>query len=309
MTTLLIEDPVFLGHVTPIGHPECDARLLAISEALRLPRFHPLRRHGAVLGDASLALLAHPEAYVDSLLRAVPGEGVVYLDPDTPMSPGTIAAAFATLGSAVFALDEVLAGRASNAFIAARPPGHHAERATAMGFCFFNTAAIVARHAAKAHGLKRIAILDWDVHHGNGTQDIFWSDPDVLFVSSHEMPLYPGTGAASERGEHGTIVNVPLRAGDGGEAFRAAYETRVVPRIAAHAPELIVISAGFDAHAEDPLANLRLEAPDFAWVTARVMELAARHAGGRIVSLLEGGYALSALAASVEAHVETLMSA
>jgi acetoin utilization deacetylase AcuC-like enzyme len=201
----------------------------------------------------------------------------------------------------------VVTRKVTNAFCAIRPPGHHAEHRRAMGFCFFNNAAIAARHAQRAHGLERVAIIDWDVHHGNGTQDIFWADPSVLYVSTHEMPLYPGTGALNERGEHDTIVNVPLRAGDGSEIFREAFETAVLPRVMGFQPDLIVISAGFDAHWRDPLANLNLVEADFAWATQELMEIADRHANGRVVSLLEGGYDLQGLAHSAAAHVMALM--
>jgi acetoin utilization deacetylase AcuC-like enzyme len=200
-----------------------------------------------------------------------------------------------------------MSGRVANAFSAMRPPGHHAERTRAMGFCLFNSAAIAARHAQKAHGAERVALVDWDVHHGNGSQDIFWDDRSVLYCSTHQMPLYPGTGATSERGEHDTIVNVPLRPGDDGERFREAFEHGVLPRIDAFAPDLILISAGFDAHWRDPLANLQLTEADFGWATRRLMDLADRHAGGRVVSVLEGGYDLDGLARSVVAHVEALM--
>jgi acetoin utilization deacetylase AcuC-like enzyme len=195
----------------------------------------------------------------------------------------------------------------ANAFVAMRPPGHHAERTTAMGFCFFNNAAVAARHAQQRHGAERVAIVDWDVHHGNGTQDIFWSDASVMYCSTHQSPLYPGTGALSERGEHGTIVNAPLAAGSDGEVFRDAFETAVLPRIDDFRPDLIVISAGFDAHWRDPLANLQLTEADFSWATKKLMELADRHASGRIVSVLEGGYDLEGLAKSSAAHVDALM--
>jgi acetoin utilization deacetylase AcuC-like enzyme len=188
-----------------------------------------------------------------------------------------------------------------------RPPGHHAERVRAMGFCFFNNAAVAARHAQEKYGAERVAIMDWDVHHGNGTQDIFWDDPTVLYASTHQMPLYPGTGAVSERGDHDTIVNAPLRPGDGGEVFREAFEAAILPRIDAFRPDLLIISAGFDAHWRDPLANLMLTEADFAWATKKLMELADRHAGGRVVSLLEGGYDLEGLAKSVAAHLDALM--
>ena len=225
------------------------------------------------------------------------------------MSPGTLEAALRGAGAAVAAVDAVMAGEVANAFSAMRPPGHHAERTRAMGFCLFNNVVVAARHAQAAHGAERVAIVDFDVHHGNGTQDICWSDPTILYASTHEMPLYPGTGARSERGDHDTIVNAPLRAGDGGEAFRAAMSEAVLPRLEAFRPDLLVISAGFDAHARDPLANLRLTEADFDWVTRRLMEVADRHASGRIVSLLEGGYDLQGLSRSVATHVAALMEA
>ena len=306
MTTLLITDSVFLEHRVPAGHPERPDRLRAVAAALEAPFFARLKREGAPPGELAAAELAHPVAYVGRIAAQAPTEGFAFLDNDTSMTPGSLPAALAAIGAAQRAVDAVMAGEAANAFVAARPPGHHAERDTAMGFCLFNTIAIAARHARRTHGAARVAILDWDVHHGNGTQDIFWNDPDVLFLSSHEMPLYPGTGAPDEAGEHGTIVNRPLRAGDGGAAFRALYETEMFPRIEAFRPDLLLISAGFDAHRRDPLANLRLEAEDFAWATARAMEVADRVCNGRIVSLLEGGYDLEGLALSVGAHVSTL---
>ncbi len=308
VTTLLISDPLFLDHAMPAGHPERPDRLRAIEKALSDPRFAALHREKASPGEIELAALAHPMSYVRELAAHAPEEGLAFLDADTSLSPGSIPAAVAAMGSARRAVEAVMKGEFANAFVAARPPGHHAERETAMGFCLFNTIAVAARLAQKA-GAERIAIVDWDVHHGNGTQDIFWNEPDVLFVSSHEMPLYPGTGSLSERGEHDTIVNVPLAAGDDGAVFREAFETRVLPRVEAHRPDIILISAGFDAHRRDPLANLRLEAPDFAWATGRLMEIAGRRCGGRIVSLLEGGYDLEGLSTSAAAHVEMLMGA
>jgi len=223
------------------------------------------------------------------------------------MSPGTFEAVLRAVGGAAMATDEVMSGKVHNAFCAMRPPGHHAETVRPMGFCFFNTAAIIARHAQKKHGAERVAVVDFDVHHGNGTQEIFWSDPTVMYCSTHEMPLYPGTGARSERGLHNNIVNAPLRAGDGGEQFRAAFETVILPRAAAFSPDFVVISAGFDAHMRDPLANLNLLEPDFAWATRKLMEIADASAKGRIVSVLEGGYDLQGLSRSVAAHVTTLM--
>jgi acetoin utilization deacetylase AcuC-like enzyme len=207
----------------------------------------------------------------------------------------------------VHAVNEVVAKRADNAFVAMRPPGHHAETARAMGFCLFNSAAIAARYAQDHHGLGRVAVVDFDVHHGNGSQDIFWSDKSVMYCSTHEMPLYPGTGAKTERGEHNTVVNAPLRAGDAGDRFKEAFESTILPRLREFAPELVIISAGFDAHARDPLANLRLLEPDYGWVTRKLMDVAQASAGGRVVSLLEGGYDLDALGNSAATHVEALM--
>ncbi len=241
------------------------------------------------------------------MAAGVPASGFAAIDADTFLSPGSLTAARRAAGAAVRAVDMVMAGEARNAFCAVRPPGHHAETLTAMGFCLFGNAVVGARHALDAHGLERVAIVDFDVHHGNGTQDLVWDDARILFASSQQMPLYPGSGAASERGAHGQIVNAPLPPGAGGPEFRAAFERGLLPALDAHAPQLIVISAGFDAHARDPLAGLDLHEDDFAWVTARLCDAADRHAQGRIVSTLEGGYDLSALAASVAAHVRVLM--
>ncbi|MGY2053151.1 histone deacetylase family protein [Methylobacterium sp. JK268] len=307
MTTLFLCHPASLDHATPHGHPERAARIRAIEHALEDERFSGLVREQAPRADLSVATLAHPEAYVAAIAEAAPHEGLVAIDSDTVMSPGTLEAVQRALGAAVQAVDEVMAGRVANAFAAMRPPGHHAERSRAMGFCFFNQAAVAVRHAQRAHGAERVALVDWDVHHGNGSQDIFWRDKSVLYGSTHQMPLYPGTGAASERGDYDTIVNAPLHAGDDGERFREAFEAAILPRVDAFRPDLIVISAGFDAHWRDPLANLRLTEEDFAWATGRLMDLADRHAGGRVVSVLEGGYDLDGLAKSVAAHVETLM--
>jgi acetoin utilization deacetylase AcuC-like enzyme len=279
----------------------------AIENALEDECFAWLIREQAVEAARETVALVHPEPYIQSIIDAVPLEGLVAIDEDTSMSPGTLDAALRTAGAATQAVDEVMTGQVRNAFSSMRPPGHHAERAKAMGFCFFNNAAIAARHAQKAHGAERVAIVDWDVHHGNGTQEIFWSDPSVLFCSTHQMPLYPGTGATSECGEHDTIVNTPLRAGDGGDIFREAFDVAILPRVEAFRPDLILISAGFDAHWRDPLADLQLTEADFAWATQKLMEIADRRCGGRVVSLLEGGYDLEGLARSTAAHVKALM--
>ena len=279
----------------------------AIENALEDECFAWLIREQAVEAARETVALVHPEPYIQSIIDAVPLEGLVAIDEDTSLSPGTLDAALRTAGAATQAVDEVMTGQVRNAFSSMRPPGHHAERAKAMGFCFFNNAAIAARHAQKAHGAERVAIVDWDVHHGNGTQEIFWSDPSVLFCSTHQMPLYPGTGATSECGEHDTIVNTPLRAGDGGDIFREAFDVAILPRVETFRPDLILISAGFDAHWRDPLADLQLTEADFAWATQKLMEIADRRCGGRVVSLLEGGYDLEGLARSTAAHVKALM--
>jgi acetoin utilization deacetylase AcuC-like enzyme len=259
------------------------------------------------MAEIETVALCHPMDYIVELREASPKEGMVQLDADTSMSPGTFEAALRAVGGAVLAVDEVLAKKTTNAFVATRPPGHHAETARPMGFCLFDNAAIAARYAQKQHGIVRVAIVDFDVHHGNGSQEIFWADKSVMYGSTHQMPLYPGTGAVIEAGEYDTVVNAPLRPGDGGEAFRAAFESRLLPWLLDFAPELLIISAGFDAHMRDPLANLNLVETDFVWATQKIMDVADRVADGRVVSLLEGGYDLEALANSAAAHVTALM--
>ncbi|MGO4665107.1 histone deacetylase family protein [Bosea sp. 2RAB26] len=307
MTTLLITHPASLRHLTPPGHPERPDRIRVVEQTLEDERFAHLARVEAPRADLELVTLCHPRHFAEALIAASPATGLVEIEADTTMSPGSLEAALRGVGAAAHAVDEVMQGKARNAFCATRPPGHHAESVKAMGFCFFNQAAIAARHAQKAYGAERVAIIDWDVHHGNGTQEIFWNDPSVLYASTHEMPLYPGTGAASERGEHGTIVNAPLRAGDGSDTFRDAFETAVLPRVDAFQPDLVIISAGFDAHWRDPLANINLVESDFAWATQKLMAIADRRAEGRVVSILEGGYDLEALSKSTASHVLALM--
>jgi acetoin utilization deacetylase AcuC-like enzyme len=307
MTTLLITHPACLDHLTPAGHPERPERLRAVERALEHERFQHLARAEAPAAALETIALCHPMDYVTGIRDATPKAGLARLDADTTMSPGSFEAALRAAGGAIFAVDEVMAGKARNAFVATRPPGHHTETARPMGFCLFNNAAIAARHAQKRHGIERAAVVDFDVHHGNGSQDIFWSDATVMYGSTHQMPLYPGTGDKSERGEHDTVVNAPLRPGDGGEQFRAALETVILPRLRDFRPDLIVISAGFDAHMRDPLANLNLLEADFEWATRRLLEIADKSADGRVVSVLEGGYDLTGLAGSAAAHVAALM--
>jgi acetoin utilization deacetylase AcuC-like enzyme len=307
MGTLLLAHPACLDHLTPAGHPERPDRLRAVEQALADERFQSLTREEAPRAEIEAIARAHPAAYIEALREAAPKEGLVRLDADTAMSPGSFEAALRAAGGAVRAVDAVMARTAANAFVATRPPGHHAETATPMGFCLFNNAAIAARHAQVQHGAERIAIVDFDVHHGNGSQEIFWADPTVMYASTHEMPLYPGTGSKSERGEHNTIVNAPLRAGDGGAAFRQAMESAILPRLREFEPDLLIISAGFDAHARDPLANLNFAEADYDWATRKLMEVADASARGRVVSVLEGGYDLQGLANSAAAHVAALM--
>ncbi len=307
MTTLYVSHPCALDHAMPEGHPERPARIQAVERALERESFAALVRCLAPRADLATAELAHPAEYVEMIASSAPEEGFVQIDSDTLMSPGTLKAALHAIGGATHAVDAVMTGECANAFVAMRPPGHHAERATPMGFCLFNTAVIAARHARKAHGATRVAVVDWDVHHGNGSQDILWDDRDVMYASTHQMPLFPGTGARTERGNHDTIVNVPLKAGDDGAVFREVFEAGILTRLDAFAPDLIVISAGFDAHHLDPLANLRLDESDFGWATRRLMEVAHKHGGGRVVSVLEGGYDLEGLRRSVGAHVDALM--
>ncbi len=307
MATLFITHPACLNHLTPPGHPERPDRLRAIERVFASDKFQSLVRAEAPTAEFDTIALCHPMDYVTALREASPSSGLVQIDADTSMSPGSFEAALRAAGGGVYAVDEVMAGRVSNAFVATRPPGHHTETARPMGFCLFNNAAIAARHAQTRYGIDRAAVVDFDVHHGNGSQDIVWSDKTVMYCSTHQMPLYPGTGARDERGEHDTVVNAPLSPGDGGAKFREAFENVILPRLRDFRPELIVISAGFDAHQRDPLANLNLLEADFMWATQKIMEVAQASANGRVVSMLEGGYDLEGLSNSAAAHVGALM--
>ena len=312
MTTLLITHPCFIQHDTGPGHPERPDRMRVLDKVFAEPVFQSLQRAEAPLrADVEdWITLAHPREYIDMVkdARPSPGEEPVRLDPDTVLSAGSWEAALRAVGAGLLAVDEVVERRVANAFAQVRPCGHHAEAARAMGFCFFNNVAIAGMYARKKHGLERIAVVDFDVHHGNGTQDIFWNDKDLFFASTHQMPLYPGTGALGERGV-GNIWNAPLRPGDGGEPFRDAFESRIIPALRNFGPDIVLVSAGFDAHRDDPLANLALVEADFAWATEKLAEVAARQAGGRLVSMLEGGYNLAALGRSAAVHVKRLMDA
>ncbi|MBT8409868.1 MAG: histone deacetylase family protein [Alphaproteobacteria bacterium] len=309
MTTGLYTHQDCLAHVTPPGHPEQVARLEAIAAALSGAAFGALDRRAAPLGDLAEVLALHDADYVKMVQELAPADGIVSLDADTYMSPGSVTAALRAAGGCCAAVDAVMAGEIANAFVACRPPGHHAERGTSMGFCLFGNAAIAANHALEAHGLERVAILDFDVHHGNGTQDLLWDEPRTLFVSSHQMPLWPGTGDVHETGAHDNVMNVPLAPGTGGAEMRRVYEAQVLPAVADYEPQLVIVSAGFDAHRADPLANLNWDTEDFAWLSREICQLAARASAGRVVSTLEGGYDLTALGESVAAHVGVLMEA
>ncbi len=306
MTTLLVSQPNFADHQTPEGHPERADRIRAVEEALSRPRFDKLRRREAPTGDIMLAELVHEASYLDILRQARPAEGIGQIDADTFVSAKSLSTAATGLGGALAALDAVLLGEVDNAFCAIRPPGHHAEIARPMGFCLINTMAIVAREAQRKYGAERIAIIDFDVHHGNGTQDIFKADPSVFYASSHQMPLYPGTGRADETGV-GNISNVPLDPQTGGETMREAYASRIIPALIDFSPDLLLLSAGFDAHERDPLAQLNWQSSDYGWLTGKLMDVAERYCGNRIVSLLEGGYDLKGLAGGVSNHVAVLM--
>ena len=306
MKTLYYSHPDFLFHDTGAGHPECADRLRSIATALAAPEFSPLIRVLPPLGTQQQIRLIHPQFHLETIRAAIPKHGEHYLDHDTVVSPGSELAALRAVGAVCDAVDKIMKGKADNAFCAIRPPGHHAEPELAMGFCLFNNVAIAAGYALQHYHLKRIAIVDFDVHHGNGTQAAFYKQADVLYASSHEMPNFPGTGYPTETGV-GNIINVPLAAGTTGVEFRQKYNTIILPALKHFKPDLLLLSAGFDAHKDDPLASIRLVEDDFRWITQELMNIADRYCAGRIISALEGGYDLKALAASVAVHVKTLM--
>ncbi|WP_045835570.1 histone deacetylase family protein [Hyphomicrobium sp. 99] len=312
MTTALITHHAFLNHDTGEHHPERPDRMRAIDEALSHESFALLDRREAPLreDDQTYIAMAHGADYVESLTAAVAHieQGRKYIDGDTVASPGTWEAARRAVGASLDAVDIVMTGEAANVFCQVRPPGHHAESQRAMGFCFFNNVAIAAHYARERYGAERVAVVDFDVHHGNGTQEIFWSDKDLFYGSTHQMPLFPGTGALRETGV-GNIFNAPLRAGDGRERFEEAFRSRILEPLHNFAPDVLLISAGFDAHQRDPLGSLNLVAQDFHWATESLSEVARRHGNGRVVSVLEGGYDLTGLAQSAAAHVKALIDA
>lgn len=306
MSVLFYTHPVALQHDAGPGHPESPLRLKAILAAVEAAAIPGLERHEAPLAELEQVQRVHPERYTTRMLGSVPERGYVRVDADTVLNPYSGEAALRGAGAACAAVDAVMTGPARRAFCAMRPPGHHAEAMEAMGFCVFNNVAIAALQARAVHQLSRLAIFDFDVHHGNGTQAIFWDDPDTLYVSTHQSPLYPGTGHLGERGIKGNILNRPLPPGTGSDAWRMVVQSEVLPSIERWRPELVLVSAGFDAHADDPLASMALVDDDYAWVTRELCRIADRHAHGRIVSVLEGGYDPPALARSVVAHLRVM---
>lgn len=307
MATLFLSHHDCIEHDTGDYHPECADRLRGILRLLESEDFMLLHREEAPHADHRQLLRVHPLSYIESILDKVPHDGHHSIDGDTILSPYTGEAALRAAGGVCAAVDALGKGEARNAFVAVRPPGHHAERSQAMGFCFFNNVAVGAYHAREAYGYQRVAVVDWDVHHGNGTQHIFWDDPDAFYASTHQAPLFPGTGEAHERGAHNNIVNCPLPAGADGEAFQAAMTDKILPALRDFAPDILFISAGFDGHARDPMANMRLNVADYVWATEELLKVADEHCQRRLVSVLEGGYDIVALSACVAAHVRKLM--
>jgi len=306
MTTYLFYHRDCLFHDTGDGHPERADRLRSVLHRLDLEDFPDLDRQEAPLATREMLALVHSDDYLDHIDTMAPAAGVIALDPDTKMSPGSKNAALRAAGAVCAAVDIVMAQENANAFCAARPPGHHAEADKAMGFCLFNSVAIGAKYARDKYGIKRVAVIDFDVHHGNGTQSIFEADPDLFYGSTHQAPYYPGTGSASETGV-GNIFNVPLAAGDGWLKFKAAMQDIILPALEKFDPDLLLISAGFDAHEKDPLADINLTAEDYEWISLELIRIADKCCAGRIVSTLEGGYDLDGLSEGVDAHVKALL--
>jgi acetoin utilization deacetylase AcuC-like enzyme len=306
MTTLILSHESYLSHDTGPHHPESPDRLRSVLKALDQTSLSGFVREQAPRATAAEIARVHPGDYVDEILAVMPHEGLRHIDGDTVVSPGSAEAMMRAAGAAVRAVNAVAEGTVDNAFCAVRPPGHHAESSRPMGFCLVNNAAVGALHARAVHGHRRVAVIDFDVHHGNGTQEMFWDDAEAFYASTHQFPFYPGTGSRRERGAHNNIVNVPLAAGDQGDVFRAGLRDEILPALTTFKPDFVIISAGFDAHKDDPLGQLRLTETDFAWATATIMDAAGSLCGGRVVSVLEGGYNLDALADCVTAHVETL---
>ena len=310
MPTFLITHPAFINHDTGPFHPERPDRMRAIDKVLAHDIYKDLVRREAPLRDDTEMYIAraHTKEHLEHIrhVAAGRGHGSMHIDADTVVSPGTWEASVRAVGAGLDAVDAVMSGAAANVFCQVRPPGHHAESHKAMGFCLFNNVAIAAHYARAKHGAERVAVVDFDVHHGNGTQEIFWSDKNLFYGSTHQMPLFPGTGAVNEAGV-GNIFNAPLREGDGRDNFEQAFSTRLLKGLDNFAPDIIIISAGFDAHENDPLGGLRLVEADFMWATEKLADIARRRANGRIVSMLEGGYDLTGLARSVAVHVKTLM--
>ena len=307
MSTLIISHKDCLSHIEPTGHPEQVMRLLEVVKRLKFEEFKNLIWKEAPIATNEQILLGHSKKYVEFIENIQKSNHITHLDADTYFGKGSLNAAKRGVGANISAVNAVMSGEFNNAFSAIRPPGHHAETEKAMGFCIFGNVAIAAKYAIENHKLKRVAVVDFDVHHGNGTQEILWDDPNVLFVSTHQMPLWPGSGTHEEHGKHQNILNIPIQANTDGPTFRQKFDEIILPRLDSYKPEILIISAGFDAHYKDPLANIELMTEDYEWITHRLCDIADKHADGRIISSLEGGYNLAALAESVAVHVKVLM--
>ena len=307
MSTLILSHKDCLSHIEPTGHPEQVMRLLEVINRLKSEDFKNLIWKEAPIATNEQILLGHSKKYVEFIENIQTSKHVNHIDADTYFGIGSLNAAKRGVGANISAVNAVMSGEFNNAFSAVRPPGHHAETEKAMGFCIFGNVAIAAKYAIENHKLKRVAVVDFDVHHGNGTQEILWDNPNVLFVSTHQMPLWPGSGTHEEIGKHQNILNIPIQANTDGPTFKQKFDEIILPRLDSYEPEILIISAGFDAHYKDPLANIELMTEDYEWITHRLCDIADKHADGRIISSLEGGYNLAALADSVAVHVKVLM--